>query len=160
MKKTLILIFLCISITLIGYRFDDPKYIHYDKKSTPYHYTNEIYKKITNNEKFTLDVFDTNLYKKLEVNQTENGIINNFISSLSLEAYSDNTSPSSKEVFQIRITFEDAKYIIKVYNEEYVAIYPWDGYYEEDIINMKEVPIHYNLYDFCLYMQKLSKATK
>lgn len=49
----------------------------------------------------------------------------------------------------MRILFDDEKYIIKVYNENIVTVFPWDGIYEEDIINMVNVPQRNNPMDFC-----------
>lgn len=160
MKRLKFIMLLFLIIILQGCGLDDPKYIHLKNKDTSNFYTNEVYEKILNDEDFSLDVFNTNMYKKIPVSDIENKIIENFINSLSIEDYKEGDIPTEIEPYQIRINFSDAKYIIKVYNSNLVTLYPWDGNFEEDIISMDNVPIHYNLHDFCKYIENEAKKTK
>lgn len=101
-----------------------------------------------NNEKFTLYVFDTNLYKEIEVPNEENNILESFLSSLVNDNYSDEKI-EMKEPYRLKVVFEDDKYLIKIFNDSIVSISPWDGKYPEDIISIKNLPLRYNLFDFC-----------
>ena len=58
-----------------------------------------------------------------------------------------------KKKFRVIINFSDEKYIIKVYDKDTCTITPWDGNYSEDIVDMSNLPTHFNLYDFCNYVQ-------
>ncbi|MBD7909918.1 MULTISPECIES: DUF4883 family protein [Clostridium] len=160
MKKIRLLCIFLLIFILQGCAFDDPKYIHLKEKSDIAIYTKEIYTKLLKDEHFSIEFFDTNLYKDISVPEDENQIIENFIGSLSDENYKDEELPKEKEPYQLRIKFQDSKYIIKVYNENLVAIYPWDGNYKEDILSMKDIPKHYNLYDFCKHVENRAKALK
>ena len=160
MKKLNFIILLFLIFILQGCGLRDPKYLHLENKQTPNFYTNEVYTKILNGEDFSLEIFNTNMYKNIPVSDTENEIIENFIQSLSKEDYKEGDIPTDIEPYQIRINFSGTKYIIKVYNSSLVTLYPWDGNFQEDIINMDSVPNHYNLYDFCKHIENDAKKFK
>lgn len=160
MKKLKLIILLLLIIILQGCGLRDPKYMHLESKATPNFYTNEVYGKILSDEDFSLEVFNTNMYKSIPVSDTENEIIENFIHSLSTEDYKEGDIPTDREPYQIRINFSDKKYIIKVFNSNLVTLYPWDGNYQEDIISMNNIPIHNNLYDFCKHIENEAKKIK
>lgn len=163
MKKfNLIFIILLLFINLIGCDLQDPKYINFSVKPNNHYYIDQIKSKIMNNEKITLYVFDTNLYKEIEVPKDETSIVEDFISSMTSENYSDEL-PNSKEPFRIKITFDSKdQYLIKIYNDSFISISPWDGNYKEDVISMKGLPLRYNLFDFCNHIanKPLSKWKK
>lgn len=159
-KKLKFIMLVFLIIILQGCGLMDPKYMHLENKETPNFYTNEVFKKILNDEYFSLEVFNTNMYKNIPVSNTENGIIENFIQSISIEDYNKGDIPTDREPYQIRINFSDAKYIIKVYNSNLVTLYPWDGNFQEDIISLDNVPLHYNLYDFCKHIENEAKKIK
>ena len=91
------------------------------------------------------------LYKEIEVPNDENPIIENFISSIIHDNYSDEQI-NIKEPFRLKIVFNDDKYLIKIFNDSFVSISPWDGNYKEDVISIKDLPLRYNLFDFCNYI--------
>lgn len=149
MKKfSLIIIIILLLLNLTSCRIENPKYINFSTKPNNHYYTDQLENKISNDENFNIYVFDTNLYKEIEVSKEENTIINNFISSLVLENYFD-SGTNNKEIYRIKIVFNDAKYLIKVFDNSMVSIFPWDGNYKEDIISIKDLPLRYNLLDFC-----------
>ncbi|MBE6050337.1 MAG: hypothetical protein E7214_06670 [Clostridium sp.] len=161
MKKFNILCILLLIFLLQGCAFDDPKYLHLSEKNDISLYTKEIKSKLKNKEIFSLELFDTNLYKNIDISTDENDILDNFIISLTNEDFRAEELPTDKEPFQIRVTFKDgSKFIIKVFNDKLISINPWDGNYKEDIISMEGLPIHYNLYDFCKHIQKESNSIK
>lgn len=147
-KLTVILIILSLCFTLTGCTLQNPKYINFSTKPNTHYYTDELKNKILNNEKFMLYVFDTNLYKEIEVPIEENSILENFTSALINDNYSDE-KVDIKEPFRIKIVFDNDKYLIKIFNNSTVSVSPWDGNYREDIILMKDLPLRYNLFDFC-----------
>ena len=155
MKRFTIYTFLILSLLLQGCSFNDPKYINFSKKSSPDFYTKEIYSKLLNDEEYSIELFNTNFYKNVPINKEEdNDIIENFIRSLSKDNYkTDWTIPEEKEPYQLKITFDDSKYVIKIYSNSIVTVSPWDGIYPEDIINIEDVPNRYNLFDFCSHIE-------
>lgn len=150
MKKiSYIFIILLLSVNLIGCNLRNYQYINFSIKPNNHYYIDEIKNKILNNKKFTLYVFDTNLYKEIEVPKDENSIFEDFISSLTSENYSTE-GVNIKEPFRIRLYFNDNdQYFIKVFNDSIISIAPWDGIFKEDIISIKNLPLRYNLFDFC-----------
>jgi len=159
-KKLKFIMLLFLIFVLQGCGLRDPKYMHLENKETINSYTNAVYEKILNGEDFSLTVFNTNMYKNITVDEIENGIIEDFIHSLSIENYNEVDLPTEVEPYQLIINFSDAKYIIKVYNTNLVALYPWDGNFQEDIMSMDNVPLHYNLYDFCMHVENEAKQIK
>lgn len=151
-KLNFILAIIFIMVSLSGCALQDPKYINLSTKPNNHYYTDEIHKKILNNESFKLYVFNTNLYKSLEVSSDENIIIENFIQSLVSDNYLDE-NVESKEPYRIKIVFKDTKFLIKVFNNNIISISPWDGNYKEDVISIKDLPLAYNLYDFCTHIE-------
>lgn len=148
-KISCIFIILSLFINLIGCDLQNYKYINFSIKPNNHYYLDKIENKILNNEKFDLYVFDTNLYKEVEVPDDELSVIEDFISSLTDADYSDE-SLAQKEPFRMRIIFNDNnQYLIKIYDDSIISISPWDGIYKEDIISMKNLPLRYNLFDFC-----------
>ncbi|MEG1481577.1 DUF4883 family protein [Clostridium sp.] len=153
MKKIKFLVLLLPLTFLIGCNFNASRYAHFEDSPSTNYYTNEILEKLSNNETFSLNVFDTNLYKYYEVSPDDFSILNNFLTSLDDESFSKEFSNKNKEKFRLIIDFQDEKYIIKVFDKETAVLSPWDGNYSEDIINMSNIPLHYNLYDFCNYIE-------
>ena len=44
------------------------------------------------------------------------------------------------------------KYIINVYNKQYISVYPFDGNFSMDYIDMSNIPEAYNLYNLCNFL--------
>jgi hypothetical protein len=147
-KLYLIVIALILIFTLNGCKIEHANYINFSVKPNNHYYTDKLKKQILNNNKFTLYVFDTNLYKEIEVPSEENPVIEDFLSSLVDDNYS-NEQIDIKEAFRLTIVFKNTKYLIKVFDDSVISISPWDGTYKEDILSIKELPLRYNLFDFC-----------
>ncbi|HID0886129.1 TPA: DUF4883 family protein, partial [Clostridium botulinum] len=60
--------------------------------------------------------------------------------------------PESKPLYKIFFTFEKDKYIINVYNKQYISVYPFDGNFSMDYIDMNNIPEAYNLYNLCNFL--------
>ncbi|AQR96841.1 DUF4883 family protein [Clostridium saccharoperbutylacetonicum] len=150
MKKiSSIFIILLLSLTLTGCDFQNPRYINFSMKPSNHYYIDKIKNRILNNYKYKLYVFDTNLYKEFQIPDEEDNIVEDFISSINSDAYTDETI-TSKEPFKLTIIFDNGeKYLIKVFNSSIISVAPWDGVYKEDVISIKDLPLKYNLFDFC-----------
>ncbi|AGF58151.1 hypothetical protein B0P06_003537 [Clostridium saccharoperbutylacetonicum] len=150
MKKiSSIFIILLLSLTLTGCDFQNPRYINFSMKPNNHYYIDKIKNRILNNYKYKLYVFDTNLYKEFQIPDEEDNIVEDFISSINSDAYTDETI-TSKEPFKLTIIFDNGeKYLIKVFNSSIISVAPWDGFYKEDVISIKDLPLKYNLFDFC-----------
>lgn len=153
MKKLLsVIIMFLITFPLFSCDTQNAKYINFTSKPSNHYYTDKLRSRILNNDSFTLYVFDTNLYKEIPVENSENGIIENFLNSLTEDDYL-NEPIKDKEPYRLKIVFKDEKYLIRVYNESLISISPWDGTYKEDTISMENLPLRYNLIDFCNHIE-------
>lgn len=159
MKKITLFLICLLSLSFVGCININPKYLEFKSQPEVGFYSNEIIEKIKNKEEFSLEVFDTNFYKTFPVDKDDNIILYNFFNSINNKDYVEDTREtkkdlSNKEEFRLIVKFKEAKYIINVFDSELITIHPWDGNYSPDIINMKNVPLGYNLYDFCDYIRK------
>lgn len=154
MKKfVFFIITILFSLSLYGCTFQDPKYISLSEKPNNNYYASELQKKLLSNDNFTLYVFDTNLYKDIEVPSDEADIVENFLNSLVETNYLEDAI-TEKEPFRMKIVFTDStKYLIKVFDYSNISISPWDGNFQEDFISMENVPLGYNLFEFCNHIQ-------
>ena len=159
MKYLKVVILIILIALLNGCSYNTAEYIHVKKKPCLDYYSNEIYNKLLNNEDYSLEIFDTNVYKTFSLDDNEKVIIKDFLSSLSNDSYQKYTDITKLEPYEIKITFHDSKYIIKIFDNETISIFPWDGVYEEDIVNMSSVPQRYNLYEYCEYIKNRSDLT-
>ena len=154
-RGKLIYIVLILVVVLQGCFLDDPKYVHIKEKGSLNYYSNEMYNEILEGEKYTIEVFYTDVSKTIQIDETESKVIENFMGSLKESNYKKYKQIDEAEAYQIRIKFENgAKYIIKIYDEKRASVFPWDGIFNEDIIDMEGIPLRYNLYDFCKTMQE------
>ena len=59
----------------------------------------------------------------------------------------------SKPQYRLIISLGSSKYIINAYSTELDTIHPYDGSFQEDIIDStKNVDARNNIYDFCVYV--------
>ena len=159
MKKFIFLLLLIlISFNFTGCNLNTAQYIRPKAKPSENYYTNEIKNKINENSEYTLRIFDMDYYKYYEVSKEEHSILPEFIDSLSSENYSKALESDLTPKYKLIIQFSDSKYIINLYENNLISIYPWDGVYKEDIITMNGISDYYNLYKFCEYAKKVSSG--
>lgn len=152
MKKITILILILIILNIQGCNNLRPQYPHLESKPNISYYTNMLYSQIENNDNYKLEILNTNLYKTYNIKDKDKEIIKNLLNNIPNENYTKKKLPTN-EAYRIKIYINNETYLIKVFSNELISISPWDGNYEEDIINMKNVPKRYNLYDYCVYIE-------
>ena len=152
------LLILLISL-LPSCAFNDPKYLNLKEKPNIYYYSNEVYKNLKNDKKFTLKVFDVNYYQEYIVSPDDYDILLSFFESLNANNYNPDIDSKDKSInYKLIVEFEDSKYIFNAYDNNVVTLFPWDGNFPEDIITMDGVSEHNNIYSFCIYV--INKAHK
>lgn len=156
MRKLKFLSFLLVILLLPGCVFDEPEYIKNNTKPNNYFYTNEIYGKLKKNENFSLELFNSDLYKYYEVDTDDHDILLSFIESLRSENYHDELTSEQKDLlpkYKLIIKFDNSKFIINIFNDNLATIYPWDGVYSEDVISFEGMSDNSNLFEFCHYVE-------
>ena len=160
--KILIVTLLAFSL-FTGCVARDPKYITLEKKSSPYQYSNEVYKNVRYENDFYLEVFDNNMYKTYPVDASDTDILVSFFESLNNDSYVTEYDLTDLEVqYKLIVNFNKSdfseKYVFNIYDNNFVTLYPWDGNLTEDMIVMTDIPRYNNLYDYCIYI--VNKAHK
>ena len=103
-----------------------------------------------------MQVFDCVLYKYYDVPKEDYDIAESFLTSLRTENYLTELPDKykkSKPQYRLIISLGSSKYIINAYSPELDTIHPYDGSFQEDIIDStKNVDARNNIYDFCVYV--------
>lgn len=162
MKYIKIMLSFLMCFILCGCFLDDPKYITFETKPTTYYYSDDLYSKLKENPSFSLQVFDCELYKYYTVPKEDYDIVEAFLTSLRTENYLDafpENYKNSKAKYRLIITSDTSKYIINAYSNELDTIHPYDGCFQEDIIDSSfNVDARNNIYDFCIYVINNSES--
>ena len=152
MKYFKFIIITLLILSLQGCVFDDPRYLNIKSKPNDYYYSSLIYKNLKNDEPFTLKVFDTDFYKYYTVDEEDKDILLSFFESLNNDNYLAELETSETAKYELCIEFSKEKYVINIYDNSSVTLYPWDGNFSEDKITMEGVSTYNNLYSFCSYV--------
>ena len=157
MKKILsiliLLILLSISITSCTIKPTDIPITK--KKPNNYYYTNLLAQSIKDDNSPKITLFEINLHKDKDL--PKEGIENllGFFKNIKQRNFINKpTILPSKPQFKMYIITRGEKYVINVYNEKFISIYPWDGVYSMDYIDTTNLYTLYNLYGLCKYYFK------
>lgn len=151
--KKLYIILLCFFIMIL-FSGCNKISIKFNKKPTNSYYSEELKGNFNSYGIDNVTAFEVNYSKEIPVDENDAEIINKFISSIDNTAYILKPSDlPEKSKYKLFITFNNnKKYVIDVFNEKFVAVYPWDGNYSPDYIDMTDVHTLYNLYGLCKYL--------
>ena len=146
----IILIIICLCFTGCSYSYNS---LFNHKKPYNFYYTNLLTRDVKLENSFLGIVLDTNFYKEQTFTTEQSAIAKNFILHLHTNNFINKPNDlPAKPPYKIYLTFKADKYVIEIYNEKYISVYPWDGSYPKDYINMENIPISYNLYSLCKYI--------
>ncbi|MBU3144727.1 DUF4883 family protein [Clostridium sp. CF012] len=153
--KKYILIIICIlfSLDLYGCNKKFNKNIFTKAKPNNYYYTSSLMKDLSLEKPTELYALYMNFYKKKDLSVEDLSTFTEFFNSLNNDSFTEkpaNLPP--KPIYKIFLTFSENKYIINVYNENFISIYPWDGSYKMDYIDTSKMYKAYNLYGLCKYL--------
>ena len=150
-KKLLIIIMLIIFL----FNFTGCSFITNflnDEKPTNFYYTNGLITFYKQEKPESVTIFYSDLYKERSLDKKNYVEIENFLNELKSEFFIEKPSNLAEvPAYKIYVEFEKIKYVINVYNEKYISIYPWDGKYDMDFVDMTKIPLAYNLYGLCKY---------
>ena len=123
------------------------------KKSNNFYYTNLLAKDLTLETFYKCSVIDSNYYKEKLLSKEDAATIKNFTKALSKSTFIERPKDLPlKPMYKLIIVFSKDKYVINVYNEKFVSIFPWDGSYSMDYIDMSKIQFSYNLFGLCKYI--------
>ena len=123
------------------------------KKPTNLYYTNLLAKNLTLKNISNAVVVETNFYKEKNIPLEDLETIKAFATNLTKANFIDKPKDLPKKaVYKILLTFNKDKYVINIYSDKYISIFPWDGNYPMDYIDMENIQLSRNLYNLCKYI--------
>jgi len=127
-----------------------------NKKPNNFYYTNLLCKNIKLKSNTKCKAVDMNYYKEIELDKDNLNKIAAFLDKLNKDNFiqAPNDLPQ-KPKFKIFITSDKDNYIINVYNNKYISIFPWDGSYQMDFIDMTSIPASLNIFEICNFLYSL-----
>lgn len=141
--------FIFLVLILIGSIFFSLNLYYNKKKPNDYYYTNLLAKNLALYKTYECRVLDTNFYKTEMLNKDDINTVKDFLRQLKKPNFLTvpqgiKTEPEYKIFFNFPESKE--KYVINIYNSQYISIQPWDGDFQLDYIDMTKIPLRYNLY--------------
>ncbi|WP_281419381.1 DUF4883 family protein [Clostridium psychrophilum] len=154
-RNKCILIIICIffSLDLFGCKYDFNKSIYIKNKPNDFYYTNLLMKDLSQEKPVELYTLYMNFYKKKDFSKDNLSTFIQFFNSLNNNSFiSKPANLPNKPLYKIFVTFSVNKYVINIYNDKYISIYPWDGNYSMDYIDTSKMYKAYNLFGLCKYL--------
>ncbi|MGH4121644.1 MAG: DUF4883 family protein [Clostridium sp.] len=152
-KSILIIICVFFSLNLFGCNYKFNKNILLKSKPNNYYYTNLLMKDLSLEKPKELYALYMNFYKKKDFSVEDLYTFTEFFNSLNNNNFIEKPATlTNKPVYKIFLTFSKNKYIINVYSQDLISIYPWDGGYSMDYIDTNKMYKAYNLYGLCKYL--------
>lgn len=102
---------------------------------------------------FRSRILNMTLYKEIAVDEEDNKVFLDMLSTLKDDYFVARPSdlPQSP-LYRIYITSGDDRYVLDVYGDDLITIYPWDGVLEKDFISLKNIPNSFKMEPFCKYV--------
>ncbi|SHH63408.1 DUF4883 family protein [Clostridium grantii] len=125
------------------------------KKPYNFYYTNLLAKNLTLEEIASVKALDVNYYKTKDVTLDDISTIKDFMKYISQNDFSSKPIDLPvAPVYKIFFTLKDSNemFVVNVYSSKYLSVYPWDGDFEVDYIDMSNIPVRYNIYNLCKYI--------
>lgn len=141
------------SLSLFGCNYNVGKNLFIKSKPNNYYYTNLLMKDLSLEKPTELYALYMNFYKKKDFSKEDLSTFIEFFNSLNNNSFTEKPANlPTKPLYKIFLTFSENKYMINVYNENFISIYPWDGGYSMDYIDTSKMYKAYNLYGLCKYL--------
>jgi hypothetical protein len=123
------------------------------KKPSNLYYTNNLAKDLTLESSVKIKLLDTNFYKEKELANEDIETVRSFVKTLKKSNFIEKPSNlPEKPAYKLYFDFAKEKYVMNVYNEKYISVYPWDGNYSMDFIDMNDTQPLYNIFGLCKYL--------
>lgn len=143
--KLSIIILICLAVSGCSSLFNQ-------KKPYTFYYTNMLSKDFHTEKQIKASLIDTSYYKNHNLSSDEIKDFYNFFEALKKHNYIKRPKGLPvKPIYRMFFTFSKDKYVLDVYNEKYISIYPWDGTYEKDFLTISDIPASINPYNLCKY---------
>lgn len=152
--KKLVYVFLFISLfSLIG--CNTIEYMNYNKKPNQTYYSDKLKNSLNSNIQ-NIKIIENNFFKEINLDENQVKLISEMINEIdSTDVLTDKISiESEKSLFKIYVETKSENFIIDVYGNDVLTIYPWDGIYEKDIVSLSQSPLSLKPESICKYIFK------
>lgn len=134
----------------------------YYKKPAKNYYSENIINNFANSSIKKCILLETNIHSQKSLSSGDINTINKFFNTTDIKYFVDTTSKtpavlSRKPCYKIFLYFnckENNRYVINVYDSKTISVYPWDGKYDLDYIDMSNTYPSLNLYNLCKSITK------
>jgi hypothetical protein len=145
------LVFTGCSIKLGNYTINNFTVVK--KKPNNLYYTNNLARDLTLEDSVKIRLLDTNFYKEKDLAKEDIDTVKNFVKALRKTNFIEKPEQlPEKPAYKLYLTFNKEKYVIDVYTEKYISVYPWDGSFNMDYIDMEGIQPLYNIFGLCKYL--------
>lgn len=149
-KLRYLITFIIISILLSSCNFN---FQFNSKKPNNYYYTNLLAECISKEVSYKCTAINTSFYNEIEISQNDKTTISNLFQKLNSKNFINKpTNLPNKPKYRLMFIFKDSTYLMDIYNEKIISIYPWDGKLEKDYIDLSSIPLSYNINSLCEYL--------
>lgn len=155
MKKLKYVIPFCLLISLIlsGCYINLSNSIFEKNKPSKSYYTYEMLSYFKKENPLEVNVLYVNFYRGKRLDEGEILTLRKFFKYLKKDNFIEKPKdlPKAPE-YKIFVKFKNNKYVLDIYNNNYISLYPWDGNHEKDYITMKDTYTSYNIFNLCEYV--------
>ncbi|MCM1990647.1 DUF4883 family protein [Oceanirhabdus seepicola] len=131
-------------------------YHHYEKPSKNYYINRLCYELDLENETLNnteISLLITNYYKYISLPDEHKKSVISSIKTFENHTFEGDYELSNKKpLFKYIIKIDDEKYVIDVYDDDFLTVYLWDGKYPKDMITMKNSYPYENLFQISEYI--------
>lgn len=147
-----ILLVILIFFTLINFHTGNFKFSQKNEELN--YYTNKLIENINSQSDYECLIIDTNFYREEYLQKEHLATVKNFLTNISKKSFKlyDEKKDLKNPPYKMFLTFKDEKFVINIYNSDYVSIHSWDGYHKMDYIKTSSIPYSYNLYNLCNFL--------
>ena len=97
-------------------------------------------------------ILDMNIYSEVIVDKEDIRILSDLLSSLKDDNFIEKEDLPKKPLFKLFVDINEEIYVLDVFGDDFITIYPWDSDFDKDYISLNEVPNAFKLEPFCQYV--------
>ncbi len=149
MKKLLILI--TAVLLCLGFISCNTMNI-FNKEKTSLSYHTKNLEKALENTTPKIRILDMNIYSEIVVDEEDIRILKDLVLSLKDNNFIPKEELPKKPLFKLFANIDKEIYVLDIFGDDLVTLYPWDSDFDKDYISLKEVPNSFKLEPFCHYV--------
>lgn len=111
-------------------------------------------KEISKEDILNIKIVEKTFYSKKTVEKNDIPIFVEMINNINFDNISDSVLQENNYLFKIYIECEDSKFLIDVYGDDIISIYPWDGLTPKTFLSVSNLPLSIKTESICNYIFK------